>query len=802
MKTLAEMMAESESSASPPAPVAGYKTLAEITAESARPKRETPQWIKDTLAEPEIGEDRSSVAIRPEGRWSARDMRWESTKPPIKAVWEGPGVSPLTPTSTATDLESAARPDTMTAGRAALAGGALQGVTLGHADELAAAASAIGGEDYEIAQRGNRQAFADSKQGDPKAFATGKLAGEAALLAANPGGMVAGPGRLLTAGNLGRGALVGGLAAMGETEAGGGQAAIDVAKGAGFGLGATAAMGALGATGRKIANYVRTAPERAAVKENSELLDLLSLGAPKSMRDELVGKLGKDAPEILAMVKAHPAWESVLKRGDHAAAAEMVMAAQRAHAERFGRVIEHLGKRTRGEVEPLVQRLSERRDTLAAVPAPEAQAEAAKVQNIIQTVSDRWLPPKKSPTPQDGELVGKLLAKADTGEKERAGLYAADFAATAKKYGLHKVADNIPARTKVLDKATSRLEDAKDAIYSVPKQGVYIANVTGKLREWADGLRKQWGRSADADMVEAEIASIWKEAKAGGNELTGARTQITPKELRKQITSLQDNAFIGKYLDTSKQKSMQREIVGKLREVLDEHVERFGGPELVKKLHEVNREYSAIIAFKQSAQKELAAANLAPVPTPKAGTGQVTPADFYKLAQTIKDPETRAIVMGEMYRQIGGPATRLVAKQERKGELLGRLEEPLSYLAQRNATSPTTLRAGVNSITEGVQRVGTTGAMAGGAAATVLGGGSVGIPVMVASIAAKYGKPVADAAERAAVKMELAMRRGAKVGALNTIARAARLPQDVAMELIKGLTPMEAGAREPKKEDR
>lgn len=300
-----------------------------------------------------------------------------------------------------------------------------------------------------------------------------------------------------------------------------------------------------------------------------------------------------------------------------------------------------------------------------------------------------------------------------------------------------------------------------------PKQDVYTANVSGKLREWADELRRQRGglRAKDAENVDAFAANLAQDAALNGPTMTA-------KELRNLITDVQGKAFAGSYIDPTEARSMQRELAGKLREVLDAHVAQHGRPSDVKKLAELNKEISALITFQESAEREGVEAfrglhKAAPSVAQDARNGRATVQQLYRLIQATDDPEAKRVLTGELYRQIGPEATKRLTGIEREESLLERLGTVTKAGAEQHAGD-----------SERGKRLGHL----------------FDRHHPLASVIAKYGDAIADKANKYAVKAENLRRRGASNQALAALGKAMGLGEDVTAEIIGALAPREAGA--------
>ncbi len=169
--------------------------------------------------------------------------------------------------------------------------GALQGITMGYGDELAAGIEHILGiRNYTKARDDFRGRNATARADNPTTYGAGEIAGSVAT-AALPGLNVAkGAG---TAVRIGKSAALGTLGGVGYSDAqDAGGIAQDAAGGfAGGLLGGVAVEGA----GR----VLRGAPKRV---ENRIVQDVTE-GAKQTAKDQLVGAAGKDRPNVIKVIK-------------------------------------------------------------------------------------------------------------------------------------------------------------------------------------------------------------------------------------------------------------------------------------------------------------------------------------------------------------------------------------------------------------------------------------------------------------------------------------------------------------------
>ena len=439
------------------------------------------------------------------------------------------------------------------------------------------------------------------------------------------------------------------------------------------------------------------------------------------------------------------------------------------------------------DARPLVANLEARQKALASNPAVEAQAEAAAMQKRIDFIKERWIPEPPPKTPSGGELLKSLVGNAQKYDVDRAAHSADDFLATAKRYQLPKTANDPVARLGAIDASVEKLNKANDKIYekSVESNPIYVANFTGTLREHADALRMQYGSGSLPDAIDGFAARIAKTAQARGE------TTISPRELRSLISEQQGKAFSGSFSNPADAKEAWQEVTRVMRGHLEEHVKKYAGKNAFEKLKRNNKAISILLPFRSSAEEEIAASRLMPSPEPETRTGFATPSEIRSMIGAIKDPNVKRELTGEFYRQIGTENAHQLAALDDQATRMSRLEEPLSYLAERNSTPPTTLRHHVGSIHDYL----THGGISGGLTLAASGHAREGLAVIGATLATKYGVEPFKAAERGIAAMVTAHRMGASDAHLMALAKMARVPYEMAKETIVLLASREAATK-------
>lgn len=739
---------------------------------------------------------------------------------------------------TAEELRDA-RPDTKEKSKTAFLGGTIQGATFGFGDE---AAAMFADRPYAEARDENRRAFKDAQAMDPKSYAMGHLTGNAALLPATPSLAPTAAKPLLSLANTGRAALGGGLQALGESEADLTKgdlygSAKDTAKGAAIAAGANAALGGVAKAYRAGAKYISGLPDRVVNRADEQLLDAATLGAPAGMRDKLQGELGSERQQVLDLIKNNPELEKAIREGRKADAVNILRTMQTKHAAMDAeavaamdsgartiapaKAIENVpGYRDRSlsqtqelpaltmedlvsgkassalprkpgsleiDANPLVAKLEARRKALAANPSLEAQAEAAAYQKRIDYLKENWIPAPPPKKLEGSELLAALAEKADTGDKQRIGSNAKEFLKVAEQHELGDAYNQGPEALKQkLDDSMISLGKRREDLYSNKvKEPVKITAFTAPLAEWADELSKNAATLKDANNVKALIGDIWT---AHGRD--GA-VAMSPKEARALISGVQENAFSGAYIDPTAGKAMQRKAAGLLKDAFDQHVEKTAGKKVGEQIRDLNKEYSALLSFRTAAEKRAAEASFAPPVLPDTRTGRASVGAVRDMINATKDEDVRRELTGELYIQVGTENAHKLAALDDKAALMSRLEEPLTHLAERGTTSPTTLRAHTGSVKGYLER----GGIGAGVALAATGSVKEGLAVIGATLVTKYGIKPFQAAESGIGAMVEAYRRGATPAQLRKLGELAKVPREMAEDTITALAPRERASK-------
>lgn len=758
------------------------------------------------------------------------------------------------PGYTAEELRDA-KPDTKAKAKTAFVGGALQGATMGFGDE---AAALFDDKPYAEARDENRRAFRDAEAMSPKDYAMGHLAGAAAMIPATPSLAPVAGKSLLSAGNMARAATAGGIQGLGESEADLTKgdlygAAKDTAKGAAVAAGVNTGLGTLGKGYKAGARYLAGSPERVTAKADDALIDAATLGAPASQRDALMGELGSERPGVLDLIKSSPELRKAIEERRHGDAANIIRTMQAEHAGVDSRTMAELdsGARTIApqsaaervpghrdpalattqelpalsmedviagreasasvtapkrpgslaiDARPLVAKLEARHKALAANPAVESQAEAAATQKRINYLKDNWIPEPPPKKLEGNELLGKLMEGGDAGDKQRAGSKAGEFLRVAEEHKLGDVAHDPHKTLEAAENALKGMGKEREKLYGQLGEAaeVPIGNVTAKLSAWRDELSKSGADLDDVPKVDALIANIWQAAKN-----RGGKASMTAEDLREQISKIQKKAFSGSYMDPTKSAEMGREAAGRMREAFDEHVAKIDASmppdsEVGRKIADLNRRYSPMIAFRDAAEKRAAAANLQPPLPPETRTGLAKPSEVRSMINATKDEDVKRELTGELYSQLGTENAHKLAALDDKANLMSRLEAPLTHLAERGATPPTTLRHHAGSLMGYLEH----GGIGGGVALASIGHVKEGVAVIGATLASKYGPETFRAAERGIASMVTASRQGATAANLRTLAKIAKVPKEMAEDAIVMLAPRESATGKTKESKR
>lgn len=757
---------------------------------------------------------------------------------------------------TAEDLSGAKEGNEKEKSQLAFIGGALQGATLGHGDELAAIWS---DKPYAEALKDNRDAFKTAHDYDPTSNLIGHVAGGTAMMPFL-GPLAAKGESLLTVPNTLRAAAMGGIEGLGESEAdlAGGDvrgAATDALKGAGYGAVSNAALGAGGAALKGARNWAAKLPEKLANRADDALLDAATTGTGASGKEALQGEVGKDRQQILDLIKSKPGLERSILAGKRAEASEIVRSEASQNAEKQASELARIdssglkidvdpfiakqearaaeleatgsveakkvaaGIRARANllketyapeeplafaadkevrVAPVLKKLEEQRDALLANPALKSQQSAAAKQKQIDAIREKWMPEAKPPELKGPALLGKLTDGMPASEKQFTNDRAKRFLDVAKEYNLGEIAHDdskVLAETKRgLDKASEEREKLYGQLGAAAE--VPIASISAELSAWRDELAQSMSSAGDAVKVDGFIKDLW-----AANGRGGTRFHMPAEELRQEITKIQDSAFSGSYLDPNKSRAMGREAASRLRKVFDDHVAKIDSslpPDSVvgKKLADLNRRYSALIAFHDAAEKRVSTSLLKEAPLAETRTGFASAKDATAMANAIEDQEAKKAVAEVLGQQLGGPVTspgrgkisasaahamisptedadvkraltgefynqlgtenaHAVEALRNRGELLDRLRTPVEHMGTR-VTAP----AAYNGVT---------------------------------ASALKYGKGAAKSILAGAEEMVVAAQSGASPKVLRAIARKAKLPTGLAEELIRNVGTREGG---------
>jgi hypothetical protein len=316
---------------------------------------------------------------------------------------------------------------------------------------------------------------------------------------------------------------------------------------------------------------------------------------------------------------------------------------------------------------------------------------------------------------------------------------------------------------------------------------IHVSNFVGALREHADKLRMEYGSGSLPDAVDGFASGIAKTAAARGD------TTIGPRELRSIISDQQGKAFSGSFANPADAKEAWQEVTRVMRGHLEGHVEKYAGKEALAELKKNNKDISILLPFKSSAEDEIAASRLLPDVMPDTRTGRASVSAVREMAKSTKDEDVKRALTGELYGQVGTENAHKLAALDDKAALMSRLEAPLTHIAERGTTAPTTLRSHGQGVRDYLER----GGIVGGLALAATGHFKKGAAVVAATLATKYGVAPLRASERGIAAMVTASRAGATAANLRTLGNIAKVPREMAEDAIGILAPREHASRNP-----
>lgn len=708
------------------------------------------------------------------------------------------GKEPLVQSS-AEVADFARRPirDDSKTGRAFVAG-ALDAATLGFGDEAAALMS---GGNYQRERDLNRRLIAESKAEDPTLALAGGILGGMSLaplsMASAPaaaiaqGGRVAKTAKLLAdARMLAEGTAIGGAAALGSSEAelAGkdkeiGKAAWDTVKGAGLGLGGTAAV--LG--GQKLANAVRTAPERIAAKDDQGLLDALMHRFPKAQRDEMIGPAGANRKYLLDVVKEDPELVAALRSGEKVDAAKIL--ATKAEAEK--RALDSLVGTASAERGPIpaqfaIGTLEGRANALEGSLAPSSAKTAKELAATAANIREEVLPV------EGRALVSKVIKKAGADEKERVLRRKDDALAEMERLGIGKNIDDPELAFNVI---SSEGKAVGAELGEIRKQAgdIDLPKFAATITKAAQDLDRV-GTAASAlrykDEAKAYIVELYRKYAPEMVSETGALRyqpgQASPKisfnDARRELTDLSDVAY-NKLMPATPQEKARRAIAGDVRTFLEEQAAAKLPPDVEKRFRELNKRYSVLSDLANALSPASLEARAAPVASAiKPRTGTLGLSDVLAARNEATDEGVQQALGALIDSHLGKDTAGKLAAQEARARAVGQMAKSLDYQA----------RDTVSMINPGLRGVAaeTTGEMGRNVAnASILAALASRSPSNIAAALALRlgvsGAPAkaADKLDRAVGAMVVAARKGADNKALARLGKMAGLGADVANDI-------------------
>jgi hypothetical protein len=470
--------------------------------------------------------------------------------------------------------------------------GALQGATLGFADEISGGLEhAFTGKPYDQARDESRANFEAARKANPKTYFAGELGGGVATSALPFLNVAKGA---TVAAMAGKAALAGGIAGLGSSEADLTKGDVsgatwDTVKGAALG-------GALGAAGGKVGKIIGGAPART----EKRAFDFILKSAPTDLRDRLAANpqelrtLASQGSELFgaALEKDGAAVRSIL--GKEASAAE-------------NNVSSVYSSPTIGKADPthVVDALEAVQRKLESNPGTAAAAK--RVAKTIEAVKERWVPEAPvAPAPEaalEGPALLKALAdKAGPKAKDRIASRSKDVAEVVSEYKLTPALRQSPAVFKsTTEAATKDVGSRIGGIWSgavakaEEKSGaIPLKDISKAFNTVQESLADNPATRGQANQVFSTMEDVW--AAWGGGEAT----EVPAAKVRQFLTSLQSEGFGGKFLDPTASQALQRKLSKTLGGVLDAHLDRIASAAPKKVAREIeslgtlNRHYSIL----------------------------------------------------------------------------------------------------------------------------------------------------------------------------------------------------------------
>jgi hypothetical protein len=539
----------------------------------------------------------------------------------------------------------------------ALGRGVKQGVTLGFGDEITGfLESAFTDKTYQQARDEARAKDKAAQKAHGITFGLGQIMGGAA-----PAIATGGAGGL--AGAIRAGAGLGAASAAGESEADLSKGeftrlASDTARG---GIEGGIAGGVLHGVGRGLSRILGSKGEGliegAATRADKRLLRDIGETAPKAQREALAAAgdhnlLGALRDEGLGSVARKP---GQLEKGADAA----IKRISHETADLQGTIDTKIGDVQADRVVTILER---QREALGSNPATQAQAE--RLDKLIQRVRDTWVPDAPTPAPPPpAPLAGRdLLAAATKGAagktRERLGMKADQVEQVIKHFKLDESVANPEAFANAT--STAKVQVGKqigafDEAIDATSHGIPLFKVMQSLHR----VEQTYDANPATKDVAKIIARKIEQVREAWQDLPGQKgiAMVPIAELRKFAGGLAESGFAGSALDPKTTSRIQRQAWGAVKDLIENHVEdtikrmrpqKFAGFNAAAKpgqYAELNRQYSVLTDLDKIATRRAVGARLSPtpvavpaeVPIPRpVKSGLVSPADLRAFASNAK----------------------------------------------------------------------------------------------------------------------------------------------------------------------
>lgn len=263
----------------------------------------------------------------------------------------------------------------------------------------------------------------------------------------------------------------------------------------------------------------------------------------------------------------------------------------------------------------------------------------AKVDSLIDTVKERWIPEKPM---DDRELLAQLAKGGKGNVAESLAANKDRILRVAKKFGLDKTVRNPIAHRDASVNAASQVANKIGEAYSElaeNTEGLKFSAIVGPIEELQAEYAANPATSAEANEVAGlaqRMRSIWNGEKPGQALTDGELPDkfVEARKLRETVSTIQDKGFsTGSVVNPANAQALKRDMASTLKRVLDAHLDEQGVGEQIAQL---NEDYSSLRQMSKAAKSRAAAAELKPLPSaPINKTGKMTGRELDELANEL-----------------------------------------------------------------------------------------------------------------------------------------------------------------------